>query len=42
MLVTFEGPQGTGKSTAAVGTATEENKSTGKIIYSNDQKSKII
>lgn len=36
LLVTFEGIQGSGKTTAAVAMAVEENKRTGKLIYSND------
>jgi len=36
LLVTLEGIQGSGKSTAAVGLAVEENERTGKAIYSND------
>jgi len=36
LIVTLEGIQGSGKTTAAVGLAVEENKKTGKLIYSND------
>lgn len=36
MLVTFEGVQGSGKTTAAVALAYEESKKTGKLVYSND------
>lgn len=36
LLVTLEGIQGSGKTTAGVGLAVEENKKTGKAIYSND------
>lgn len=36
LLVTFEGIQGSGKTTAAVATGVEENKRTQKLIYSND------
>ena len=36
MICTFEGVQGSGKSTAAVAMAFEESKKTGKLIYSND------
>jgi len=36
VLVTFEGIQGSGKSTAAVAMATEDSKRTERLIYSND------
>jgi hypothetical protein len=36
LIVTLEGIQGSGKSTAGVGLAVEENKRTSKLIYSND------
>ena len=36
VLVTFEGIQGSGKSTAAVAMATEDSKRTNRLIYSND------
>lgn len=36
MLITFEGIQGSGKTTAAAALAYEESKRTGKVVYSND------
>lgn len=36
MLVTWEGAQGCGKTTAAVAIAYEESLRTGKVVYSND------
>jgi len=36
MIVTFEGIQGCGKTTAAVGLAIEEAERTGRLVYSND------
>jgi len=36
MIITWEGIQGCGKTTAAVAIAYEESKRTGKLVYSND------